>query len=61
MNQIVPRQTVEQVCSFRDAAIAKYAEAFEKIAEAGTYVNTGILSLRKDGKPDKWRPTWPEL
>lgn len=34
MNALIPRNTVEQIVSFRDAAVAAYQGAFDKIAEA---------------------------
>ncbi|MDQ0422315.1 hypothetical protein J2045_003363 [Peteryoungia aggregata LMG 23059] len=34
MNAIVTRQTVEQICAFRDQAIKQFSNAFEKIEEA---------------------------
>ncbi len=43
MNALVPRQTVEQICAFRDEALKQFAVAFEKIAEA----NSSILEAYK--------------
>ena len=34
MNALIPRNTVEQIVSFRDAAVAAYHGAFDKIADA---------------------------
>jgi hypothetical protein len=34
MNALIPRNTVEQIVSFRDAAVAAYQAAFDKIADA---------------------------
>lgn len=34
MNALIPRNTVEQIVSFRDAAVAAYQGAFDKIADA---------------------------
>lgn len=38
MNTLVPRQTVEQICAFRDEALKRFAEAFEKIADADAVI-----------------------
>lgn len=63
MNQMVPRQTVEQVCSFRDAAIAKYAEAFERIAEAGAVEKEArvLWNAAAPGIPGHWSNQQDEI
>lgn len=53
MNALVPRQTVEQICMFRDKALAQFETAFQRIEEAAAAVKEAYAfwEAAAPGKP----------
>lgn len=63
MNALVPRQTVEQVCAFRDEAVRHFEIAFGKIAEASAAVSQAnqLWEAAAPGKPGLWSSSTDEI
>lgn len=63
MNALVPTQTIEQICAFRDEAIRHYEIAFEKIAEAAKAVAQAdaLWEAAAPGKPGDWSDSNDEI
>jgi Domain of unknown function (DUF4942) len=62
MNAITIKQSVEQICAFRDAAIAQYASAFETIetADAALKEANKLWEAASPGKPGVYAGTASE-
>lgn len=63
MNAIVPMQTIEQVCAFRNEAIRHYELAFEQIAAAAQAVSQAdnLWEAAAPGKPGSWSDSADEI
>lgn len=63
MNQIVSRNTIEQICAYRDQAILHFELAFEKIAEADAAVKKAgsLWEAASPGKNGGWSDTTDEI
>ncbi|WP_288198793.1 DUF4942 domain-containing protein [uncultured Pleomorphomonas sp.] len=63
VNALVPRPSIEQIVSFRDQAISRYEQAFEKIAEADAAVREAgaLWEAASPGKSGEWSSSTDEI
>lgn len=63
MNALVPTQTIEQICHFRNAAIRKYEEAFDVLVQAEEAVKEAraLWNAAAPGTSGSWSDSTEEI
>lgn len=63
MNALVPTQTIEQICAYRDEALRRFELAFEKIRDADAAVREAgaLWEMAAPGKRGEWSDTTDEI